>query len=72
MIQVVVFQAVLAIPYEINGDPLEKGTVTLEYIDWGPAAADYVGKTSATARSDVHVNIAQHRHAKCRSSDSYQ
>ena len=54
-----VFQAVLAIPYEINGDPLEKGTVTLEYIDWGPATADYVGKTSVTIRSDVHVNIVQ-------------
>ena len=54
-----VFQAVLVVPSEINGDPLEKGKVTLEYIDWGPATADYVGKTSVTIRSDVHVNIVQ-------------
>ena len=54
-----IFQAVLVVPSEINGNPLEKGKVTLEYIDWGPAAADYVGKTSVTIRSDVHVNIVQ-------------
>ena len=54
-----VFQAVLVVPSEINGSPLEKGTVTLEYIDWGPATADYVGKTSVTMRYDVDVNIVQ-------------
>ena len=54
-----VFQAVLVVPSEINGIPLEKGTVTLEYIDWGSSTADYVGKTSVTIRYDIHVNIVQ-------------
>ena len=54
-----VFQTVFVIPYEINGSPLEVGEVILEYVDWGPATADYVGQTNETISTTVQVNANQ-------------
>ena len=40
-----IFQTIIEIPEELDGDRLERGEViTLEYTDWGPAGADYVGE----------------------------
>ena len=39
-----IFQTIIEIPDELEGDRLERNEViTLEYTDWGPAGADYVG-----------------------------
>ena len=39
-----IFQTIVEIPEELEGDRLERNEViTLEYTDWGPAGADYVG-----------------------------
>ena len=39
-----IFQTIVEIPGELEGDRLERNeTITLEYTDWGPAGADYVG-----------------------------
>ena len=39
-----IFQVVIEIPEELNGNALERGEqIDLEYIDYGPAGADYVG-----------------------------
>ena len=39
-----IFQTIVEIPEELEGDKLERNEViTLEYTDWGPAGADYVG-----------------------------
>ena len=39
-----IFQTIIEIPEELEGDRLERNeAITLEYTDWGPAGADYVG-----------------------------
>ncbi|MGH9910654.1 MAG: hypothetical protein ACRD32_08435, partial [Nitrososphaerales archaeon] len=39
-----IFQVVIEIPSTLNGDKLERGEeVVLEYTDWGPSGADFVG-----------------------------
>ena len=39
-----VFQIVIEIPQELDGDKLERGEeIVLEYTDWGPSGSDYVG-----------------------------
>lgn len=39
-----IFQTIVEIPEELEGDRLERNElITLEYTDWGPAGADYVG-----------------------------
>lgn len=39
-----IFQTIVEIPEELEGDRLERNEViVLEYTDWGPAGADYVG-----------------------------
>ncbi len=39
-----IFQVVVEIPEELGGDRVERGEeITLEYTDWGPSGADYVG-----------------------------
>ena len=39
-----IFQVVIEIPESLAGDNLERGEqIDLEYTDWGPAGADYVG-----------------------------
>jgi hypothetical protein len=40
-----IFQVVIEIPAELNSDKLDRGEkIDLEYTDWGPAGADYVGQ----------------------------
>ncbi len=42
-----IFQVIVEIPAEIDGDRLERGEeIELEYVDWGPSGADYVGDES--------------------------
>ncbi len=39
-----IFQTIIEIPEELEDDRLERNeSITLEYTDWGPAGADYVG-----------------------------
>ena len=39
-----IFQIVIEIPQELQGDRLERGEeIILEYTDWGPSGSDYVG-----------------------------
>ena len=39
-----IFQTIVEIPEELEDDRLERNeSITLEYTDWGPAGADYVG-----------------------------
>jgi len=40
-----IFQVVIEIPETLGGDKLDRGEqIELEYTDWGPAGADYVGQ----------------------------
>ena len=40
-----IFQAIIEIPAELDDSSLSRGeAITLEYTDWGPAGADYVGQ----------------------------
>lgn len=40
-----IFQVVIEIPDTLNSDKLDRGEkIDLEYTDWGPAGADYVGQ----------------------------
>ena len=40
-----IFQVVIEIPETLDGDKLDRGEkIDLEYTDWGPAGADYVGQ----------------------------
>jgi hypothetical protein len=49
-----IFQVVLEMPNKINTSNLERGEeVVLEYTDWGPSGADYVGQDD----EDVNVTI---------------
>ena len=42
-----IFQTIVEIPEELEGFALEQNeSITLEYVDWGPAGADYVGDES--------------------------
>ena len=39
-----IFQSVIEIPGELGGEKLDRGEeIVLEYTDWGPSGADYVG-----------------------------
>ncbi len=49
-----IFQTVVEIPSTLDGDKLERGEeIVLEYTDWGPSGADYVGQES----EDVNLTI---------------
>jgi hypothetical protein len=49
-----IFQIVIEIPEELNGDKLERGEeIVLEYTDWGPSGSDYVGDED----EDVNLTI---------------
>ena len=49
-----IFQVVIEIPSELDGDRLERGEeIQLEYTDWGPSGADYVGDED----EDIQVKI---------------
>ena len=49
-----IFQVVVEIPEELAGDRIERGeAIELEYIDYGPSGADYVGHDT----EDINLNI---------------
>ncbi len=49
-----IFQVVAEIPAELDNDPLERGEqIDLEYTDWGPSGANYVGDND----EDVQLTI---------------
>ncbi|MGY5152463.1 MAG: hypothetical protein ACW9XA_09385 [Candidatus Nitrosopumilus sp. bin_6a] len=49
-----IFQIVVEIPQSLDGDNLERGEeIVLEYTDWGPSGADYVGNED----EDVNLTI---------------
>ncbi len=49
-----IFQTIIEIPAELEGDRLERNeAITLEYVDWGPAGANYVGDEDEDVRLDV-------------------
>ena len=49
-----IFQIVVEIPQELDGDSLERGEeAILEYTDWGPSGSDYVGDED----EDVNLTI---------------
>ena len=49
-----IFQIVIEIPEELEGDKLERGEeIVLEYTDWGPSGSDFVGDED----EDVNVTI---------------
>ena len=49
-----IFQIVIEIPEELDGDRLERGEeIVLEYTDWGPSGSDYVGDED----EDVNVTV---------------
>ena len=49
-----IFQIVIEIPDNISGDSLERGEeIELEYTDWGPSGANYVGHED----EDVNVTV---------------
>ncbi len=49
-----IFQTIIEIPEELNGDRLERDeAITLEYTDWGPSGADYVGQEDEDVKLDI-------------------
>ena len=49
-----IFQVVIEIPEELDNDRLERGEqIVLEYTDWGPSGADYVGQEE----EDVNLTV---------------
>ena len=49
-----IFQIVIEIPESLQGDRLERGEeIVLEYTDWGPSGADYVGNED----EDINLTI---------------
>ncbi len=49
-----IFQVVIEIPEAIDNDALERGEqIVLEYTDWGPSGADYVGQEE----EDVNLTV---------------
>jgi hypothetical protein len=49
-----IFQVVIEIPKVLNNDNLERGEeIVLEYTDWGPSGADYVGQED----EDINLTI---------------
>jgi len=49
-----IFQVVVEIPEDLGGDRLERGEeITLEYTDWGPSGADYVGQED----EDINLTV---------------
>ena len=49
-----IFQVVIEIPEVLDGDRLERGEeISLEYTDWGPSGADYVGQED----EDVNLTV---------------
>ena len=52
-----IFQVVIEIPREIDGDKLERGEqIELEYTDWGPAGANFVGDDDEDINLDIFTS----------------
>ena len=52
-----IFQIVVEIPEAIDGDSLQRGEeIDLEYTDWGPSGADYVGDQDEDVRLTVFTS----------------
>ena len=52
-----IFQVVVGIPNEIDGDRLERGEeITLEYVDWGPSGSEYVGDKDESITTTVYTS----------------
>ena len=52
-----IFQIVIEIPQELDGDSLQRGEeIDLEYTDWGPAGSDYVGDQDEDIRLTVFTS----------------
>jgi len=49
-----IYQSVIEIPETLNNDKLERGEeIVLEYTDWGPSGADYVGQED----EDINLTV---------------
>ena len=52
-----IFQVVVSIPNEIDGDRLERGEeITLTYLDWGPSGSDFVGDKDEEITTTVYTS----------------
>lgn len=52
-----IFQIIIEIPAELEGDRLERGEeIELEYVDWGPSGSDYVGEESEDINLTVYTS----------------
>ena len=52
-----IFQVVVSIPDEIEGDKLERGEeITLEYVDWGPSGSDHVGDKDESITATIYTS----------------
>ena len=52
-----IFQIVIEIPQELDGSSLQRGEeIDLEYTDWGPSGADYVGDQDEDVRLTVFTS----------------
>ena len=52
-----IFQVVIEIPSEIDGVGLDRGEeIELEYTDWGPAGADYVGDDDEDIQHTIYTS----------------
>ncbi|CAI9831749.1 conserved hypothetical protein [Nitrosopumilaceae archaeon] len=52
-----IFQSIVEIPESIDGEELDRGEeITLEYTDWGPSGADYVGEEHQDIRLQVFTS----------------
>ncbi|MDA8010698.1 MAG: hypothetical protein MPK75_13485, partial [Alphaproteobacteria bacterium] len=52
-----IFQSIVEIPEAIDGEELDRGEeITLEYTDWGPSGADFVGEEHQDIRLQVFTS----------------
>ena len=52
-----IFQIVIEIPEELGGTKLDRGElIELEYTDWGPSGAEYVGDEDQDVNLDVYTS----------------
>ena len=52
-----IFQSIIEIPAELDGDRLERGEeIELEYVDYGPSGSDYVGDETEDINLTVHTS----------------
>jgi hypothetical protein len=52
-----IFQVVLEMPSALQGTNLERGEqIDLEYTDWGPSGADYVGQDDEDVNATIYTS----------------